>query len=144
MSKLMSMVAVLMMALVLAACGGAAPAGTTTTGDTPEAVAKAFVEATFSGNIEAARGVVCAAMAAELTDEAASAMAAMGEAEMDFSGLTFTPSDVTDTSATVTVGGKLKVTVAGASQELDFATMGSSAAFPLVKENGAWKVCQAA
>lgn len=145
MSKWMSMIAVLMLALVLAACGGgAAPAATQPAAqtDTPESVAKTFVEATFSGNIESARTVVCAAMAAELTDEAAAAMSAMAEATMDFSGLTFTASDVTDTSATVTVGGVLKMTMGEESQDLNFADMGPNAAFPLVKENGAWKVCQ--
>lgn len=144
MSKMMSMVAVLMLALVLAACGGAAPAGNTpATGDTPEAVAKAFVEATFSGNIEAAKGQVCAAMAAALSGDTAGALGAMSGAEVDFSGVTYTASDVTDTSATVTVGGVMKVTVSGATQEMNFADMGPAAAFPLTKENGAWKVCQA-
>jgi PBP1b-binding outer membrane lipoprotein LpoB len=144
---MMSIVAVLMLALVLAACGGGTPAVAATqapavSAETPESVAKTFVEATFSGNIDSAKTVVCAAMAAELTDEAAAAMSAMAEAEMDFSGLTFTASDVTDTTATVTVSGILKMTMAGVTQDMDFSDMGPGAAFPLVKEGGARKVCQ--
>jgi len=137
MYKWMSTVAILMMATILAACGGA-PA--TTGGGTPEAATKTFVEASFSGNIEAARTVVCAAMAAMLTDEAAATMSAMAGVETDFSGLIFTASDVTDTSANVTVSGIMKI----AGQEMNFADMVPGAAFPLIKEGGAWKVCQVA
>jgi len=140
MKKSLGLVAVLMMAFVLAACGGAAPAGDS---GSPEASAKGFVEATFSGNIEAAKTFACTAALAQLTDESAAAMSAMADAEVDFSGLTYTVSDATDTTANVTVGGIMKMTLAGTTQDLDFATMGDSAKFPMVKENGVWKACPA-
>ncbi len=144
MKKWMSIVAAVMLVAVLAACsGGSAPANTpAASSDTPESVASAFFQASFAGDIETAKNYVCAAMASEISDEAAAAMAAMAEAKMDFSGVTFTASDVTDTSATVTASGTLKVEMAGVTQELNFADMGPGASVPLVKENGAWKVCQ--
>jgi hypothetical protein len=145
MKKWMSLIAAMLLVSVLAACGGAAPAGGgTTAGAGPEAVAKTFIEASFTANLEAARSVACAALTATLTDETAASMQEMmSEANPDFSALTYTVSDQTDTSATVTVGGTLKMTVAGVTQDMNFADMGPAAILPIVKEGDAWKVCPA-
>jgi hypothetical protein len=142
MKKWMSLIAAMLLVSVLAACGGAAPASGTTAGASPDAVAKTFIEASFTANLEAARGVVCAAMASILTDDSAAAMQEMmSEASPDFTGLTYTVSDQTDTTATVSVGGTLKMTVAGVSQDVNFADMGPAATLTMVKEGDAWKVC---
>lgn len=151
MKKLMTIITAVLLVAVLAACGGAAPAGDTTTGGggSPEDAAKAFMEATFAGDGEAMRAAVCAAQRAQITDEVveqmASAMggAAAAGAEMDYSGLTYTASDVTENSANVTIGGNITVTVAGQSQSMDASQMGMPP-LPVTREDGAWKVCQAA
>ena len=151
MKKLMTIMTAILLVAVLAACGGAAPADnpSTTGGGSPEDAAKAFMEATFAGDGEAMRAAVCAAQRAQITDEVveqmASAMggAAAAGAEMDYSGLTYTASDVTENSANVAIGGNITVTVAGQSQSMDASQMGMPP-LPVTREDGAWKVCQAA
>jgi len=132
------MIAVLMMATILAACGGA-PA--TTGGGTPEAGAKAFVEALYGGDAAATRASICAAAVATMTDEATAAInSAMGGAELDLSGVTYAASDVTDTTATVTLSGAMKLTIAGTTSEVPMAQSGFGS-LKMLKEGGAWKAC---
>jgi len=126
----------LLAALLLAACGGGASSGGGGGGASPEDVARQFFQVAFSGEGDIAP-LVCSAAAAqvEAMKESLTQVAASG-AEVDVSGLTFTPQNVSGDTAEVVVGGKIKITVAGTEQELDFPEQ----TIPMRNENG-WKVC---
>jgi hypothetical protein len=128
-------------ALLLAACGGAASSGgggggAQSGGAGPADVARQFFEIAFSGEGDLAP-LVCSAAAGdvEAMREGLAQVAASG-AEVDVSGLTFTPQNESGDTAEVVVGGTVKLTVGGAEQELDFPEQ----TIPMRNENG-WKVC---
>jgi hypothetical protein len=138
------MVIMVMVVGVAAACGNN-DGGGGGTGAGPEVAAKAWIEGAFNGNVEAVQAVTCAAQADQvgpvvegLSSVTSAASAAGVEATLDLSGLTYTISDQTDTTATATVGGNLKVTVAGVDTEQP---MDGFPPFPMVKEGDAWKLC---
>ena len=123
--------------LLLAACGGGASSGGgAQSGAGPADVARQFFEVAFSGEGDIAP-LVCSAAAAqvEAMRESLAQMAASG-AEVDVSGLTFTAQNESGDTAEVVVGGTLKITVAGAEQEVDFPEQ----TIPMRNESG-WKVC---
>lgn len=146
MKHLRSIFALLMIILVAAACqqGGSSGGGGGGGGSgSPEDAAKAYFEAAFAGNADGIRTALCKAQAAQ-ADAIASAFGSMAgavpgvEVALDFSGLTYTVSDATDTSATVTVGGELGVTVGGASQKTPLSGIPP---LQVIVEDGAWKLC---
>lgn len=129
------MVLLLLVAMVAAACGG----GGGGTSNTPEDATKAFFEASFAGNADATRAQTCASLQESLDTylEAVSTSFATTETSVDVSGLTYTKASESGDNAVVNVGGTMNATVAGQSAEIPF----EGAEIPLVKENGAWKVC---
>jgi hypothetical protein len=130
--------AMLVVALVLAACGGGA--ANTTTGSMTDA-AKQFIEAVFKGDKVKGAEVICAAQKAAADAMFAAAGNLPAGAELDTSGLTYTVKSESGDTGEVTVGGKLKITAAGVSQEMDMSAMGGAlTALPMKNESG-WKVC---
>jgi hypothetical protein len=142
--------------LVAAACGGGAtPAPTTapadsgdTSGDSgdassagdPAAAVQGFFEAVYAG--EDPSGFVCSTspeIADAFRQAAEASAAAMTDAEVDASGLTYTVSDETAESAVVTVEGEVVYTVSGVDTAVPFAATPVN----VVVEDGAWKLCSA-
>jgi hypothetical protein len=136
-----------MVAMLLAACVGAAPiggGGNTTTGGgggDPAAGARSFFEAVFTGagDLDPLLCTANAAAAAQIREgmETLKTMLAAGDAEVDVSGLTYTTSNQTADTATVTVAGQIKFSVAGVEQTQDF----PEAPVQMRNEGGSWKVC---
>lgn len=128
-----------MVAAVTAACGGGGdtPSGAS---NTPEQAVKSFLEAAFAGNTDALNANLCAAEQtnSEQAAQAFASMAASG-ATINIESATYTTSNQTDTSATVTVGGSGTVTVQG--QAAPFPLDGAFPPFTVANESGAWKVC---
>lgn len=142
MMKTLQMLLIFVLVLCLAACGGTtAPAANnqSAAGD-PSAVAKGFVDAAFTGGD--ITPFVCQAPGVEQLKEAFEMLAAtytQANATLDTAGLTYTVSDQTDTSANVTVGGTLKVTIAGTAQDIPMGD--ANMVIPVKKEGDAWKIC---
>lgn len=132
--------ALLLISMVAAACGGGGGSTTTsTTGNTPEAGAKAFFDAAFGGNADAAKAAICSAGQAT-ADQMVSAFAAAAAAgTADTSGLTYAKASESGDDAVVNLGGTLKVTVAGTTTDVPYE--GSGVAVPMKREGGVWKVC---
>ena len=142
---LMTLVSVLG-ALLLAACGGTAPSGgggntTTGGGGDPAAGARSFFEAVFTGTgeIDPLLCTANAAAAAQIREgmNTMKTMLAAGDAAVDISGLTYTTSNQTADTATVTVAGQIKFSIAGTEQTQDF----PDAPVQMRNEGGTWKVC---
>jgi ABC-type glycerol-3-phosphate transport system substrate-binding protein len=140
--KTLRVVLLFIVVLALAACGGtAAPAANnqSAAGD-PAAAAKGFVDAAFTGGD--VTSFVCQAAGVDQLKEAFEMLAAtykQANATIDTTGLTYAVSDQTDTVANVTVGGNLKVTIAGVAQDIPMTD--ASMVVPVKKEGDAWKVC---
>lgn len=136
--------ALIVVSMVIAACGdnggGNGGGGGGSASNTPEGAAKAFWEAAYSGNAEVAKANACAA-GQDMIDEAVAGMSAISAsgATLDFSGLTYTKASESGDDATVSIGGALKVTVAGQTTEQPLGD--SIPAIPLKREGGVWKVC---
>lgn len=128
--------AISLLVLLLAACGGAASSGSGGGGASPADVARQFFQVAFSGEGDIAP-LVCSAAADEVEAmrEGLTQVAASG-AEVDVSGLTFTAQNESGDTAEVVVAGKIKITIAGVEQDVDF----PSQTIPMRNENG-WKVC---
>lgn len=139
MKQFTRMISLVVLAALLAACGGGGGGGGMSMTD----AAKQFLEATFKQDKDKALAVVCAAYktAAEATFSAGAAAA--GAAEVDLSGVTFTVAKESGDTGEVAVSGKIKITVAGQSQEMDLAQMGTMTNLPMKNESG-WKVCPVA
>lgn len=138
MSKMLKALTLIVFALLLAACGGGGGGGSTTSG-TPADAAKGFMEAFASLNADTMKTYLCSAQASS-ADALSGSFAPEGvEITIDASGLTYTVSNETADSATVTITGNLKVTTAGVAQDLPVDQVFPE--FPMSKENGAWKVC---
>lgn len=128
----------LVLMIVLAACGGSpTPEASTTTGDGPDVVARNWLTALIGGDMQAAAALTCAERRADLE----SAPSAEVPGEIDFTGVTFTVSDQTDTSATVTASGNLSITVSGQTVEQAIDATGMTPTMQLVREDNAWRVC---
>jgi hypothetical protein len=126
-------VLLLTVALVASACGGGGG-----TSNTPDGAVKAWFDAAFAGNVDTVKANTCSASQAtvETSSEQFAAIAGAG-ATVDTSGLTYTKATESGDNATVSIGGNIKVTVAGVDSEQPMTGM----TVPLVKESGAWKVC---
>ncbi len=139
--KTLQTILILALVLLLAACGGtAAPANSQGAAGDPSVAAKGFVDAAFTGGD--VTPFVCQAAGVEQLKEGFEMLAAsftQANATIDTTALTYTVSDQTDTSANVTVGGTLKVTVASVAQDIPMTD--ASMVVPVKKEGDAWKVC---
>ena len=129
----------LVASIVLAACGGAGGGGS------PSATAKSWIEALTKFDFAAVKNLTCESQRAAIDSIQSSLESSTGGVDLsellaqmkfDLSGLTFAESNVSGNAATVTVSGKMKVTVFGIDQEQDF----DSQAVEMVNESG-WKVC---
>ncbi|HUN09261.1 MAG TPA: hypothetical protein PLQ56_21820 [Aggregatilineales bacterium] len=146
MKRVSWMVMLVVIALIAAACGGQAAttgdANSSASGGSPADTVKSFITAVFTGEGDIS-SFVCSSMDEAQRTAMLSAMNSMADslkqanATVDLSGLTFTVQDETAESATVVVGGSMKVTMAGTTQD---SPMGD-ATFPVRNENG-WKLCQ--
>jgi hypothetical protein len=142
--KLLLFVAFIVVAMVMAACGGGGGTTNQSTGGggTPEDATKAFFTALFTEESPNISGMICSAAAtaaegmAEGLEQMKSTMASTG-ATIDISGFTYTKDSESGDDAQVTVAGKMKVSVAGVDQEVDF----PAAPVKLKREGGAWKIC---
>ena len=144
------LVAAIMIGLLTAACGGgAAPAATpaggdtnTTTGGDAATAGKNFMEAVFTGGDPTP--FICTAEADNI-DEIKAAYSSIADAftqsgaKLDLSGLTYTVKDETADKATVVVGGKMVVDMAGTKQDIPMDD--SNMEIPFVKDGDAWKIC---
>lgn len=123
--------------IAVSACANNGGGGGGGASNTPEGAVKAWFDAALSGNADGVRAETCAS-GQESVDQVADSFGAMSEGgEVDGSGLTFTKASEEGDRATVNVGGTIKVTVAGTSVDQPMTDL----TVPLVKENGAWKVC---
>src|SRR5690349_3923180 len=105
----------LLLTITMAACGGGgAPAA-----GKPEDAAKAMMDALFSGKDIAP--MVCSSAQSQVSAMKTSlgSIASAG-ATIDTSGLTYTASNVSGDTATVTVAGNMKITVNGTSNTTAF------------------------
>lgn len=134
--------------LILAACGGPAPASNggqgesnANSGGTPDAAARAFFEAVFSGEGDVAPMLcsVNAAAAEQIREgmEALKSTLAAGNATVDMSGLNFETTSESGDTAQVRISGSLKVSIAGVDQETDYPEV----TIPMRNEGGSWKIC---
>src|SRR5260221_3706398 len=116
--------------------GGGAAAGN------PADAAKGFLNAVFTGgDINTYLCTSNAAGAKALSDGMAAIKSglAAGGAKIDVSGLTFDAGTVSGDTATVKVGGSMKVSVAGVDNNVPY----SGVSIPVKNEGGTWKVCGA-
>ena len=126
--KRLSLLAVLLASVVLSACGGGG-------GDTPSSVAKTWNEAGAAGtDVAKVKSLTCAAYQPVI--EASMTAASAAGVKIDTSGLKYEEQNVTATSATVRVSGKIKMTMAGQSTDQDF-----DQPLPMIKEGGKWVAC---
>ena len=141
--KLFLFVALIVVAMVVAACGGGgtqAPSGGG--GGTPEDATKAFFTALFTEESPDLSSMICSAAAAAAEgmadglEQMKSTLASSG-ATIDISGFTYTKDSESGDDAQVTVAGKMKVSVSGVDQEVDF----PAAPVKLKREGGTWKIC---
>lgn len=133
-----ALVAILAFSFILTACGNNSTNNTTSSsGGDPAAAAKAFYEALYGGSTSDA--MFCNASAATVKaamDQSKAALTASG-ATIDVSGLTYTVANQSGDSADVKVAGKIKMTVSGASNEVDYTPI----TVQMKNEGGTWKVC---
>jgi hypothetical protein len=137
----------LIVVMLAAACGGGAtPAPTTAPTDSgdassagdPAAAAQAFYEAVYTGEDPSA--FICST-SPEFADAFRQAVETSAQtmpgATVDASGLTYTVSDETADSATVTVDGEIVYTVSGVDTPIPLVATPVN----VVNEDGTWKVC---
>jgi hypothetical protein len=137
--------------LALAACGGTTPttaptadAGGTTGGggDTsggPAAVVQAYTEAIFSNDGETAASLLCESSTIQIPPPSVVEGVTM---TYDFSGLTYTVSDETADSATVTVSGSYVTNAEAGGQTTSLPVdLPADIVYPVTNENGSWKIC---
>lgn len=143
--KLFLLVALIIVAMVTVACGGAGGSPTAapeSAGGTPEETVEAFFTAVFTAEDPDLAGMICSAAAAQ-ADEMVAGLSGMKDAlastgaTLDISGLTYTKTAEEGDTATVEVAGTMKVSVGGVDQEQEF----PAAPVPVRREDGAWKVC---
>jgi hypothetical protein len=149
-SRITMLILALVITVLAAACSPsasptAAPSGgdtnTTTSGsDDPTAPVKGLYDALYAGGEVAS--FVCNAAGVDKAQleagykSAADALTASG-AKVDTSGLTYTASNVTADKATVTVGGKLSLDMAGTKTDSPM----PDTPINVVKEADGWKIC---
>lgn len=133
----------IVISIVAAACGG----GGSDSGD-PEGVAQQAFEALMTFDFDTALPLLCAEqrtlLEAQLEgtgDMMAEMQEMMGEVEFDMSDVTYTVSDRTDTSATVTIGGDITISMEGMEFTEPAAGDGVPETLDMVVEDGDWRVC---
>jgi predicted small lipoprotein YifL len=136
--------------LTLAACGGTSPTAAPTTaptaegggeasGDGPAAAVQAYTEAIFSGDGETAASFLCEASTIEIPPPSVVEGVTV---TYDFSGLTYTVSDETADSATVTVSGSYVTNTEVGGQTTPITVdLPADITYPVTNENGSWKIC---
>jgi hypothetical protein len=136
-------------AVIASACGGQAPAATTVpSGDNnassaggPADVVQGYLNTVFTGEGDIA-SYFCSAISEDTRTQLVSAMSQLSDtyeqmgATVDLTGLTYTVENETADSATVAVGGVIKFTAAGNTQEAPM----TGVSYTLKNENG-WKLC---
>ncbi len=143
--KLVFGLMLLVMAFAAVACGGGGGTSnntsSSTSGGSPADAVKAYFNASLLGEGDGA-SMLCSSIPADVKqqmqsgfDSLKSTYAASG-AKLDLSGLTFTEQNVSGDTGEVVVAGKLKVSISGTDQEIDY----PSATIPVKNESG-WKVC---
>ena len=132
----------LVIMVVLSACGASGGGATSGgSGGDPAASAKGFFDAVISGKGDA-NAFICtsnatnAAAVKQSLDAMKSSLVASG-ATLDTSGLTYTAGPVSGDTVTVTIGGSMKVTLAGKTTDSPI----PSIPIHMKNESGAWKVC---
>lgn len=133
----MKVIIALVLALSLAACGGGG--GATGGGASMTDVAKQFIEATFKADKEALQAAACDAIKGQL-DSMTGATGMPEGVTYDFSALKYEVKEESGDTGKVGISGVMKLTVAGQTQEVDFAS-NPLAEVPMKKEGGNWKVC---
>jgi hypothetical protein len=147
-SRVITLILALVIAVLAAACSPSASPTAAPGGDTgstggagdPAAAVKGFYDALYTGGDVAA--FVCNAAGVDKATleagykSAADALTASG-AKVDTSGLTYTASNVTADKATVTVGGKLSLDMAGTKTDSPM----PDTPINVAKEGDAWKIC---
>jgi len=140
MRKFIVLSALVVMSMLIAACGGdGGTGGGGASGDSPDAAARNWFTAYFNGDVEAVGNLTCAAQRDAMV-QGAEAIGAV-EAEYDLSGLSFSVTEQTDTTAVVTGSGSVRVTAAGQTVEQPVDQSGVPPTLNLVREDNAWKVC---
>ncbi|GAB4553766.1 MAG: hypothetical protein OHK0023_23150 [Anaerolineae bacterium] len=128
---------VLIVALMLTACGGGAPSGG---GISMTDAAKQFLESVYQGNKDKALEVVCAAQKTAVETQI-SAITLPEGTSVDLSGLKYEVASESGDTGAVKVSGTLKVTAAGTTQDVDLGASGSPFANIPMKNESGWKVC---
>ncbi|MBX3083353.1 MAG: hypothetical protein KF716_17100 [Anaerolineae bacterium] len=138
-SMFTALVAMLTFAVLLTACNnnGGDTNNTSSSGGDPAGAAKAFFDALYGGTV--ADTMFCAANAAAVKtglEQSKQALTASG-AKIDVSGLKYDVANQSGDSADVKVSGKIKMTVAGTTNEADYTPL----TLNMKNEGGSWKVC---
>ena len=132
----------LILTVLLAACGGTPSNNNNqSTGDGPDVAARNWFTAYFNADVDAVVAVTCAAQADAIREGAEALAGVAAAAEYDLSGVTFSVTEQTDTTATVSASGNISVTAAGQTVEQDIGASGVQPVITLVREDNAWKVC---
>jgi hypothetical protein len=133
----------LIVALLVVGCSGGNSDNNSSSSSsgTAEDGAKAYLNAALGGQGDAST-LLCSTLPADTKQQMQSAFDTMRStytatgATLDLSGLTYTSHDVSGDTAQVDVAGKIKVTVNGTSNEVDY----PQSTIQMKNENG-WKVC---
>jgi hypothetical protein len=134
----MKAIIALVLVLSLAACGGGGNGGGGG-GASMTDVAKQFIEATFKADKEAWQAAACEAIKAQ-ADSMTGGTGMPEGVTYDFSALKYEVKEESGDTGKVGISGVMKLTVAGQTQEMDFAS-NPLAEVPMKKEGGNWKVC---
>jgi hypothetical protein len=118
-------------------------------GSTPEGTARAYVAAIVNArDAQQAAGYYCAAEQSQALAEAQSSLdglafyEALGVEEFDFSRISYTPFNVTETSASVTMGGTIRyLTAEGWMEEPAANLFTDGATLDLIVEGERWVIC---
>lgn len=139
MKRLTGVLVVLLLSVMVTACGGGGGDGGGG-GGTPADAAKGFIDGFAAQNAETMRSFLCSAQSSG-ADELAAGFSALGsDVKLDAAGVTYTVTNETADSATVKLGGTMKMEAAGVSTDQPVDGMFDEG-LPMTKENGAWKVC---
>jgi hypothetical protein len=118
-------------------------------GSTPEDTARAYVNAIVSArDAQQAAGYYCAVEQSRALEEAQSSLEglafieALGAERFDFSRITYTSFNVTETSASVTMGGTIRfLTPEGWTEEPAANLFADGATLDLIVEGNRWVIC---
>lgn len=146
-SKLILMMSLLVLMLVMTACGGGDGAGDVIAGvgsEVPQDAVEGFLEAAFSGDTTRAATFVCNAQRELMRGvyaEMTAAYAALEEVSVDLSELIYTVVSEEDVDATVSITGDVVVRIEGVEGERRINLDERFASVKLKKEDDLWRVC---